>query len=310
VGILRRTKSIIEQTETEIAGLRQRRDVLSAKLSETGLGIEQAIADRRARLVEGNPDDQAAPDHVAVARDRRDALTDALDIVDRQIAEAATRLDAARDRARREVAARELNGVTDELTKVADELAGVIAKVPAALGAVLDRLPQAVVSKSHTEMFANEVVAALRMVVSESRSYAAQIVSGAAQICEPSPQPVNPPTSAVERLEIFPLQASKWVEADGSVVTTGRHTTISPPAPIARAALANGTALDPLSDNAIVLRQRIPPDYSCYLEQDCIDLASPKLDKPVDKQTAAPAVFHSEFTRPRGGFATVGRNPR
>jgi hypothetical protein len=206
-------------------------------------------------------------------------------------------------------AAKELTAAADALDRVAGEVAGVIAKAPAALSAVLDRLPQAVISKSHTEMFANEVVAALRLAVSEARSHAAQIVSGGAQICVPSPQqPVNPPSSTIARQQVFILAPSKWTEPNGVVVTSGTHTTASPPAEIARLAIEHGHAVPAGSEFAQVLQMRQPPSYAVYSESDCVDISKPKeLTKPPGAPTAALPVFHSEFARgrPRIGTATV-----
>jgi hypothetical protein len=309
MGLLRR-KSPIEQLENEVGGLRSRRAVLADRLARADVDIERALADRRRQLVETDSDEgDVEPTRVGQLRDTRASFADAIGALDIKIAEAVARLDEARDRARREVAVRELGVAVDSLAKLADDFGAVAGKLPDALASVLDRLPVPPVSKTHVQGFVGAVIEALQLAV-RSRSHASQITAGVGSICEPSPQLATPPPPPVERLKIFPLQPSKWSEADGSVVTTGRHTTISPPVSIARAALANGTALDPFCDNAIVLRQRIPPDYSCYAEADCIDLAEPKPAKLVGTPTAAPPVIHSEFTRARGGTATVMRNPR
>jgi hypothetical protein len=312
MGLLSRRRSAFEQLENEIAGLRSRRDVLAGRLARADADIEQALSDRRRQLVEADPDQgNIEPIHVAQLRDTRDSFADAIKALDLRIVEAEERLNQERDRSKREAAARELNGVTNELTKLADDYAAVVSRLPAMLAGVIDKLPQAVVSKSHTEMFANEVLAALRMVVSEARSYAAQIVSGSAQICEPAQQPANPPAPAIERREVFLLVNGKWPELDGTISTSGAYTTCSPPASIAARAIEFGHGVDPLSDNAIVLHQRCPPRYGFFPPADCTDINEPKPDKlPAGSKTITSPPIHSEFARGCGGFATVARNPR
>jgi hypothetical protein len=302
-----RRRSAFEQLENEIAGLRSRRDVLADRLARADADIERALADRRRQLVETDLDQgDVEPTHIGQLREARASFADAVAAIDLKIAEAVARLDQERDRLQRKTAATELSGVTDELAKLADDLAAVTSKIPSKLGAVIDRLPHAVVSKSHTAAFADEVVAALRLVVSEARSHASQVTAGTGSIYEPAQQPANPPVPKVERLEIFPLQPSKWTEPDGTVLTVGAHVTCDPPVEVARAALANGNAIDPLCDNAITLRTRVPPCYAHYAAEDCIDITQPKSAKPPRGLTAAAPAVHSEFVgRPRIGTATV-----
>jgi hypothetical protein len=261
-------------------------------------------------LIEGDPVEQPneRPDLVARLRDEVGAVRNAITTVSQRITEAENRLTAERNQSRREVAGRELTAAADALDLVANDLAGVIAKVPAALGAVLDRLPCAVVSRSHTVAFANEVVAALRMVVSELRSHAAQIVSGGAQVCEPAQQPANPPPPPVARQQIFLLINGQWLETDGSIKTAGKHRVVDPPAAIAKLALEYGHAIDPTNELSIILHQRQPPCYAVYSQSDCLDISQPKPLTPPVGPTAASLPIHSEFVgRPRVGTARIAR---
>jgi hypothetical protein len=306
MGFLRRRPPL----ETELAAQHTRKDLLSKQLTTVEGKIGEAVAARQVRLLEA-ADLEVPNEHsplVERLRDERAAVLTAISTIDQRIAESESRLAAERDRSKREAAARELNGVTDELTKLADDYAAVVSRLPAMLAGVIDKLPQAVVSKSHTEMFANEVLAALRMVVSESRSHAAQIVSGNAQICESAAQqPANPPAPAiVERRQIFLLAASRW-EENGETICNGPHCTASPPAPIARAAIEFGHALEAGSDLAVTLQMRSPPNYSVFLAADCVDISRPKeLSRPPGSQTAAPPPVHSAFVgRPRIGTAVA-----
>jgi hypothetical protein len=277
--------------ESEIAGLRSRRTVLADRLARADADIERALSDRRRRLVETDSDesDVESTPQVGQLREVRAGFADAVAALDSKIAEVSTQIDEARDRARREAAARKLNGVTDELTKLADDYAAVVSRLPAVLGAVVDRLPYTAVSRSHTVMFANEVLAALRMVVSESRSHATQVVSGAGQICEPAAQPPAPPPKppAIERQSVFLRYAGRWVE-DGETKTCGPHVAIELPVEVARLALSHNHGVPADSRAAADLRGLQDPCYAYWPPDRCIDLTQPRpVPQPPDQMVTA-----------------------
>jgi hypothetical protein len=309
MGLLRR-RSAFEQMENEIAGLRSRRGVLAGRLARADADIEQALSDRQRQLVETD-DDGVEPTHVAQLRDTRDSLSDAISALDLKISEAVVRLDQECDRLQRQTASKELSAAVDQLDRVANEAAAALDRVFPALDSVLSKLPPPpLVLKVNVQSFANAIIEALRAEVAEAQRYITRLTEGDAALVPPRVEEAKPPPAPkVERREVFLLVNGRWAEPDGTVRTAGRHVTCDPPAAIAQLALQHKHALDPLSDHAIMLRQRIPPDYSCYAEQDCIDLAEPPT-KPVGTPTATAPVFHSEFNRGHGGFATVSRNAR
>jgi hypothetical protein len=304
MGLLSRRNSPIADAERDVAALRAKRDGLATKLAQAELAVEQARADRRARLVESDTDDEA-PDHVAAARERRDALADALGVIDQQATEAVARLDQERDRLQRQTASKELDAAAADLTKVIDEVASAAGKMPDAMQRVLDQLPVPPVSRERVELCVKAAIAAMQELVSAGRAHAAQVVSGNAQICEPAAQqPANPPAPAIERREVFLLGRSRW-EENGETITSGPHVTTSPPVEIAKLAIQHGHAIEAGSPLAVTLQMRQPPNYASFAPADCTDISRPKeLTKPL----GTPTVIHSEFNRGRGGFATVSRN--
>jgi hypothetical protein len=303
MGFLRRRSGI----EAELAALATRKDLLTRQLATAEQRLDEAVAARKVHLLEGDPDVPIGETPIIERlRDERSATFDALNTIGQRIAEAESKLAAERDLALRSAAGKELTAAADQLDSVAVDLAAVTSRLPEAMRQVLTRLPTKPVSKERVELFAAEVVAALQLITREGRSHAARITAGNGTICESIQQPATPLPPKVERLQIFPLQPSRWVETDGSIVTVGAHVGCSPPIEVARAALANGTALDVLSDLAITLRQRVPPNYGPYAAEDCIDLAEPRPTKQVGAPTAALPPIHSEFVgRPRVGTARV-----
>jgi hypothetical protein len=309
MGFLRRRSNL----ETELAGLHTRRDLLTKQLATTEARLDEALASRRARLLEG--DDLDAPHESPVIerlRDERSAVTDALAAIDAKLVDAQRRLAAEQDSCRREAAAKELTAAVDQLDRVAADLAAAIAKIPGVLDDVLNRMPLPhVILKANVESFAASVVEALRAEAGEARRYITRLVEGDAALVTPRPDVrTAAPPPIVERREVFLLAPSRWTEPNGEVLTGGPHATCSPPAAIAARALELGHALEPLSEHALVLRQCASPNYACFSPQDCVDLTEPKSTKSPGSPTATLPLVHSEFNRGRAGFASVLRNAR
>jgi hypothetical protein len=312
MGLLSRRRNVLDELTSELAKLGARKDLLAKQLATVEGKIAEAVSARATHLLEGDLDvPSGEPVIIERLRDEKSAVVDALAAIDAKVMDAQASVDREQDRICRETGTKELAAVVEDLTHVHDQLAAVAAKVAPAIAAVLAKLPAPhPVAPERVKAFLDGVLEAVQTVVSEARSHTGRLISGDAQVVREVSEPVMPPAPKVERLEIFRLQASKWLEADGSIRTVGAHVTCDPPIEVARAALANGNAIDPLCDNAITLRTRVPPCYANYAAEDCIDLTTPKPIKPLGTPTAAAPVFHSEFTPARGGFATVGRNSR
>jgi hypothetical protein len=307
MGLLRRKS---DGLTAELENLRHRKSQLDALLVAAEQRLDEATRDRQAKLLEYDPANDGPPTNAIILRltDERDACIDALAAVDAKAADVQRRLAEEQDSRRREVASRELTASADALDRVAAEVAAALARVFPALDDVLSKLPLPhLVQKANLKVFSDAVVESLRAQANEAKAYIVRLTSGHAALVPPRPDDVKmPPVPAVERLEILPLQPSKWLEADGSIRTVGAHVTCDPPIEVARAALANGNAINPLSDDAITLRMRVPTCYAYYAAEDCIDLTQPKTAKPPRGLTAAAPAVHSEFVgRPRIGTATV-----
>jgi hypothetical protein len=302
----------------EVDGFLVRKDMLVKQLTVVEEKIAEATASRRARLLEAD-DLEPTPEQALLVerlRDERSAVIDALAVIDSKIMDAQASVDQERDRIQRETGSKELAAVVEDLIHVRDELTTVAAKVAPALSAVLAKLPPPhLVAPERVGAFLTGVLEAQQAVISEGRSHAARITAGSAQVVrESTPEPATPPPAPIARMEILPLQKSKWLEGDGSIATSAAYTPCSPPLEIARAALANGLAFDVLSPQATALRMAWPACYAYVPAADCHDLTKPKqlANPPADDQgdqnqlTAAALAVHSEFVgRPQIGVATV-----
>jgi hypothetical protein len=165
MGLLsRRRSSLVEQLETDLAGLHTRRDLLTRQLAKSEQELDAATAARQVRLLEA--DDLDAPHESPVIerlRDERGATLTALSTLAGRIAEAESRLTAERDLALRSAAAKELAVKADALDRAAGEAASALAKVPAVLDDVLNRLPLPhLVEKANLKAFSDAIVEALR----------------------------------------------------------------------------------------------------------------------------------------------------
>jgi hypothetical protein len=312
LGLLSRRKNALDELTSELESLQHRKSQLAALLSAAEQRLDEATRDRQTRLLESDLTN-GPPIEVPVFRftDERDAVVAALAAVDSKLLAAQASVDKERDRIQREASSKELAAVVEGLTRVHDDLAAVAAKVAPALSAVLARLPPPhVVAPERVKAFLDGVIEAVQTVASEAQTHAARLISGDAQVACAITEPVKSEAALriIERREIFILAPSKWVEPSGEVITAGPHVTASPPVEIAKLALQHGHALEPLSEHAIVLRQRAPPNYACFSPQDCVDLTQPKSTKPPGAPTAALPLIHSEFVgQARVGTARVAR---
>jgi hypothetical protein len=306
VGFLRRRSNL----ETELASLHTRRDLLSKQLTTVEGKLDEATARRQVHLLEGDLEVlDGEPVIVERLRDEKAAVTDALTTIDAKIVDAQRRCAEEQDRIKRDAAVKKLNAAAEDLTKLASELSTVSSKIPNVLSAVLELLPVPPVSQPRVSAFVDGVLEALEVAAREARSHVAQITAGVGMVCEPvAQQPVTPPPPEIERAPIFLLGRSRW-EENGETITGGPHCTVSPPAPIARAAIEFGHAIAAGSPLAVTLQMRQPPSYANYAPADCLDISQPKpLIKPTGGPTAASLPIHSEFVgKARIGTARVAR---
>jgi hypothetical protein len=294
--------------------LNTRKSLLVGQLEIAERKLAEATAARAAHLLEGDldvPNEQSPL--IQRLHDEKDAIVIAISTIGERIAESESKFAAERDLALRSAAAKELAVKADTLDRVTNEVAAAIAKMPAVLDDVLNRMPLPhLILKANVESFAASVVEALRAEVGEARRYITRLVEGDAALVTPRTEAeANPaPAPAIERQTVFLLGRSKWAE-NGEIITSGPHCSVSPPIEIARLALRHGHAIATGSDLAVTLQMRQPPSYANYAPADCLDISQPKpVTKPVGTPTAAAPVFHSEFTPARGGFASVSRNSR
>jgi hypothetical protein len=295
----------------ELEQLRARKDALEKQRLVAERELASAIAARQTALLEGDIDtplDDQSNGLVGRLNDEKAAVLAAIVTIDGRISEAQSRHAAECEIAMRSAAGKGLSSAADSLDRVADEVASTLSKVPAVLDDVLNRMPLPhLVEKANLKVFSDAIVEALRAEVSEARRYTTRLAAGDVALISPRQEEIKPPpVPAIARLEILPLQKSKWLEADGSVSTTAAFTACSPPAPIAKRAIELGLAFDVLSNEAIALRMSMPQCWAHIPAEDCADLTQPKSAKPPGAPTTAAPAVHSEFIgQPRTGTATI-----
>jgi hypothetical protein len=172
MGLLSRNSPIAD-AEREVAALRAKRDGLAEKLGQAELAVEQARADRRARLVEGDDSDDA-PEHAAAARERRDSLIDAITEIDQRLAAAVQKLSELRDKTEREQkAAKHRRQIAEALEALPDWIAQterLIAKLQP-----LETLAfEAAAAAGNVKYFKDQLVVAVEVGLTHVESYIAQ----------------------------------------------------------------------------------------------------------------------------------------
>ena len=91
----------VKSVESELAALEKRRGLWAKKLEKANMALDQARADRRQFVIEGDPDDATTlskmDSRIATAERDVAALTSDISDIDASIAAARRRLDEARD---------------------------------------------------------------------------------------------------------------------------------------------------------------------------------------------------------------------
>jgi hypothetical protein len=265
--LFRQKSGSIADLERELAALRQKRDGLQTRLSGAEFAVEQAVADRRARLVESDTDDEA-PDRVAAARERRDAITDGLDEIDQRVAAAVARLDAEKDRQARKA---EGESRQRQIAQAKEALTEFITRSEALVSALQPLAPVAIETGAcgaNVQLLSRQLAIDVEVGLREASSYVERVLAGGEPIrSEPTPieppPPPPPPPPAIERRSVFLRYAGRWLEGD-ETKTSGAHTIVGLPVEVARAALEFNHAVPVDSQAAADLRAIMDPGYGVW----------------------------------------------
>src|SRR5262249_9094246 len=115
---------IIANEERALAALKKRRDVLADELSSARTGAEGAMAKRRSWLLTGDVSDskarQQVDDAVTSAQAHETALSDALEELDKKLAEARQQIAEQRNKVERDKATAELTANINALQTAID----------------------------------------------------------------------------------------------------------------------------------------------------------------------------------------------
>jgi hypothetical protein len=249
VGLLRRITggTVIDDLEREISQLETRRSLLDKQRAAAAQRLNEAVADRRARLVEADADQLGPGTAKAVIgrlRDEADAHDDALAVVGERLSDARTRLAAERDRQARQ-AEGELR--SNEIAR-ARSLAAEFSMIGADLGNALQSLapvaPEVAAAAGNVRHMVQQLALGVEWGLTSASAYIERIVGGEEPIrTAPAVPPPAPAPAKVERRSVVVLQASKWQEPSGEVVTAGRLTQAHVPLLIAQRALDIGNAI-------------------------------------------------------------------
>jgi predicted nucleic acid-binding Zn-ribbon protein len=127
MALLRRKSSPISEAETALSDLTSRRDVVEQKFDRAHAALAAATNERRQALLDSDLDDATAAARrdgvVRDARDRVEAIGDALQEIERKIADATTKLAELRDRAERAELARAIEADVSVLAEARDAFA-------------------------------------------------------------------------------------------------------------------------------------------------------------------------------------------
>jgi hypothetical protein len=139
---------------------------------------------------------------------------------------------------------------------------------------------------------AREIGVATNAVLTELRSYASRVLTGAAI---PAPAPVITPPTTGAMTPVFCLENVRWRDDDGMKTAT-RYATCTMPEATAVRAFEHNLGCGPASERAARLRQTYGDSWGPVEASQCVDLAESAL-RPGD----GPApVLHSGFERREG----------
>ena len=295
----RRASDPIKTRAAEVDRLRERRDGLAARLREAEDAAEVAVKAQREALVTGDLDGPGVKRIEAETQSalfRRDALADAHDETQRQLADAEERLAADRDRVERERAAADLVTRADQIevaaTALGDHLAasaplyralveaiggkGVPSEILPGLNRTPDHvgfnilctaltaaLPIEVSPRSAAAAPVRDAVETTREFMStRMRTVAAALKAGTADVSESRPAPVAPtsPAICIAEVQIALSESIEWYDADGRLVQAPEGG-VTLPSPVAEEAIARGMGFPADSAEGLaIIREAQAPD--------------------------------------------------
>jgi len=213
----------IAALEAELTSLTERRATIKTKLTKLREALQAAHNARRATLLEADlSDEQAVARRDRDCRDAECALEgveDALNELDRRLADAQVQLDQARDRAARDAEAKELGSLIDALDTATKNFTEASHKMIQAFGPLIARVPNVAWGFSErVSTLAESLTVAADELAVMARTHVVGITAGTADICRPAPPPEPPPpVPEVERQRLFALENVKWTEPSGEI---------------------------------------------------------------------------------------------
>jgi hypothetical protein len=308
MGLFRGAKTGVGDLERELDQLRTRRKALLSQQQTAAAALQRAREDRRTRLLESDDLDAAGADREKVKglvlrlADELDAVADALATVDAKLAEAEGKLAAERDRAKRDAEAGRCRTELDTVRTELSELRAKFATMADAMRAV-DRVPAMLAARENLERLGAQLLVGIGLGLADGESYIQQMLAEHAPIrVEPVAPVVPAPQPTVERKAVFLRHAGRWREADGEVITAGKHCTVSPPIAIALAAIEHGHAVDPESRVAQELRRLQDPDFAWQPPGSCRDIS---IAEPAEVMHATEPLRHTGLPGGRTGTAVA-----
>jgi hypothetical protein len=308
-------EAVLGQLEGELVAARAKRTALQEKLAGAEAALAQAISDRRASLLESDGDIGDSSDIIRKGTDR-DALLDAIEVVEAKVAHLESRISQERSKAEREAAAAEL---TDRVGKVV----AAVATLRIAGAAVCEVLPGLLNLTPHSnqqfgkdlsDLFVN-VTGTIDEVLSRAKTQIMALRSpdGDARIMrEAEPLPAPAPMPVVERTDCLLIADSTWPE-NGEVKSAGRWSIRGLPTDVASRAVELGWAFP---TSAEVVQRLIETGQASINSgwhspdpRTCIDLATVTRKPPrgsFGQSLGAPADADAPATLPAGAVETTG----
>jgi hypothetical protein len=277
MALLRRKSSPIAEAEAELSDLTSRREVLEQKFDKAHAALAAAINERRTSLLDADLDDATAATRrdavVRGARDRVEAIGDALQEIERKIADATTRLAELRDHAEREQIAAAVTSDAAALEVAAKAFADASTALIPIMTAVVGKVPNSAVDFApRISQILGEIPVALSQLVADARGFAARTASGSEPLRRaPPPAPKTVELPQIERTEIYALAPLRWTER-GQTLTCPRYGMARLPADIAARAITANLADTIGSPRAKKLQESFGLIHGPCMADDCTDL--------------------------------------
>jgi hypothetical protein len=248
-----RKKDPIVELERERNELVARRDVLEQKFDRAHAALAAATNERRTSLLDADLDDATAATRrdavVRDARDRVEAIGDALQEIERKIADATTRLAELRTAAEQSENAREIRAAASPLADARNEAAAGLLKTLDTARALTAKVPVNVDFIPQLNSIAETFLAATGELLETAERHAAGVMNGSVPGARPPPPPLpEPPAPPIARVTIYALSPLRWKERE-QTMTAPRYAWANPPRPVAALAVERGLAGLPDSEH-------------------------------------------------------------